>query len=398
MSFIDTHITHPLHDDEVATLKAMQDSTTELLPTHCINSDNLLEGFVQRVDCDVMGSALSIHRNMFFGHSLFECTSQDDVINKDVVRLLGNDNRSLMRDLLRKIETKGKGLEASFQCIPENIDAITGSHGNYAKISYARGKRAVDSKHWEPEIPNTVGLYHAMVRGYQKDSRHQKLFIGVSGGCARCCDSFYNLMLDVGNEWTALDVAHSEEVWWLRKACQRMRCSIASTVAETFDLKIQKHLDVHSYDVSYIGLPCTDVVEHDIVLKNRKVCLYNACSDTTNANNGILCQMNPSEGYWLFKGAPKSSSRITSFGSLFGMSSGLFPTRSSLYVPGYGNPSYVRAHDSSIVVRHTSKPRTKGESTVFQCFDENFMRKLEQMGWNRDHGVVELVPIIVGCT
>jgi hypothetical protein len=324
--------------------------------------------------------------------------SQDDVINKDVVRLLGADNRAVMQALLQEIEHNSKGHEASFHCIPENADAMTCSHGNYAKISYARGKRAVDSKPWQPEIPNSVGLYHAMVRGYQKDSRHQKLFIGVSGGCARCCDSFYNLMLDVGNEWSALEVANSEEVWWLRKACQRMRCNIASIVARRFNLCIQEQLDVHSYDVAHIGLPCTDIVEHDIVVKNEQVCLYNACADTMNANNGILCQMNPSEGYWLFKGAPRSSLRITSFGSLFGMSSGIFPTRSPLYVPGLSNTSYVRAHDSSIVVRHTFKPRAKGEKTVYQCFDEKFMRKLEEMGWNRDHGVVELVPIIVGCT
>ena len=104
----------------------------------------------------------------------------------------------------------------------------------FAQVSYARGKRAVDSKRWRPEVPQVVGLYHAMVRGFQKDIRQHKLFIGVSGGCSKCCDAFYNLMLDVGSEWTAKEVAESEEAWWLRKACQRSRCMIAKQVRGTW--------------------------------------------------------------------------------------------------------------------------------------------------------------------
>jgi len=41
----------------------------------------------------------------------------------------------------------------------------------------------------------------------------------VSGGCPKCSDAFYNLMLDVGTDWTAGEVADSEEVnfiWGLR--------------------------------------------------------------------------------------------------------------------------------------------------------------------------------------
>ncbi len=62
------------------------------------------------------------------------------------------------------------------------------------------------------ELPNTIGLYHTMVRGCKNDFREHKLFIGVSGGCSKCCDNFYNLPLDVGSEWTAMEVANSEEV------------------------------------------------------------------------------------------------------------------------------------------------------------------------------------------
>jgi hypothetical protein len=388
---------HPLHDDEVATLSAMHGEEIRLMPTHCINLDNQLEGFRQKVSDTDPGSTLCIHRNMFFGHSIFECVAEDELINADVVRLLAQDNATQLTELLRDLDAAAMGYEASFDCVPDNSDAVAMSHGSDVRISYARGKRAVDSRRWMPEVPQAVGLYHAMVRGYQKDSRQHKLFIGVSGGCAKCSDSFYNLMIDVGDQWTAREVANSEEVWWLRKACQRARCKVASIVAKRFGLVIREQVDVHSYDHDLIGIPTTDTVEHDIVLKAETVQLYNACCDTSALHNGILCQMNPAEGYWLFKGNPRSSTRTTSFGTMFAHNCEVFPTHSPVYHKSLGNPSCVQGYDSRLVVRNKSTRRGKGEKTVYQCFDEPFMRKLEDMGWNRDHGVVELVPIVVGC-
>jgi hypothetical protein len=167
-------------------------------------------------------------------------------------------------------------------------------------------------------------------------------------------------------------------------------------VADTFGLTITTQKDVHGYDHLDIGIPTVDTVEFDLVRKGSSICLHNASCDTTTLQNGLLCQMNPSEGYWLFKGSPRSSSRGTSFGSMFGSGDvcGVFPTRSPCYRPGMGSPSHVQGLDTQLVTRLRTPPRTKA-STVYQCFDESFMRNLETMGWNRDHGVVELVPITV---
>jgi len=393
---------HAIHEDETATISAMPGTRIRLMPTHCINLENQLEGFQQTVLSTEPGSSLCVHRSMFFGHSIFECVTTEELINADVVRLLARDNVSDLTALMQKIDADALGHEASFDCVPDNADAIAGTHGANVRISYARGKRAVDSRRWMPELPQVVGLYHAMVRGYQKDSRQHKLFIGVSGGCAKCSDAFYNLMIDVGAEWTAQEVANSEEVWWLRKACQRSRCRVASQVAKTFGLKILEQIDVHSYDQELIGIPTTDTVEHDIVLKRDTatkqdiVTLFNSCCDTTSLHNGVLCQMNLSEGFWLFKGNPRSSTRTTSFGTMYAHNCEVFPTHSPVYHPSLGNPSCVHGFDTKIVVRNNSRRRAKGDKTVYQCFDEAFMRKLEDMGWNRDHGVVEMVPIVVG--
>ena len=48
-------------------------------------------------------------------------------------------------------------------------------------------------------------------------------------------------------------------------------------------------------------MPTADTLEHDITMRDGRVFLHNSCCDTTTLHNGVLAQMNPSEGYWLFK-------------------------------------------------------------------------------------------------
>jgi hypothetical protein len=222
-----------------------------------------------------------------------------------------------MHKLLQELSTSCIGHEASFDCVPDNADALAGTHGSSLRVSYVCGMRAVDSRRWLPEPPQTVGLYHAMVRGYQKDFRQHMHFIGVSGGCSKWSDAFYNLMIDVGSEWNAQDVANSGEVWWLRKASHRLRCCVVSLVARKFGLRIHEQIDVHLYSQDLVGIPTTDTVEHDLVCKGDTVALYITCCDSTSTHNGILCRMNPYEGYCLFEGAPRCSARAMSFGTMY---------------------------------------------------------------------------------
>jgi hypothetical protein len=108
--------------------------------------------------------------------------------------------------------------------------------------------------------------------------------------------------------------------------------------------------------------------------------------------------MHESEGMWVFRGNAKSSAKATSFGTLFGSKStcGIFPTRAPYYKRNHGSPSNLNGLDSELIVRHTSTPRLKADGYVFQCFDEQFFGNLTQMQWDRNCGVIELVPIVVG--
>jgi hypothetical protein len=43
-------------------------------------------------------------------------------------------------------------------------------------------------------------------------------------------------------------------------------------------------------------------VEHDILpLGDGEVAVYNLCTDTTRHMNGVVTNMHPSEGVWLFR-------------------------------------------------------------------------------------------------
>ena len=91
-----------------------------------------------------------------------------------------------------------------------------------------------------------VGLYHAFVRGHNRDTRSHKLFIVVSGGCSKASDEFYNVVLDCHGHATAGECALSEEAWWLRRACYRSRCRIIAECAKAFGIRTQTIADIHS--------------------------------------------------------------------------------------------------------------------------------------------------------
>ena len=55
----------------------------------------------------------------------------------------------------------------------------------------------MDSRPWTPELPERIGIYHAYIRGYNRDVRAHKLFICCTGGLNRASDAFCNLVSHV---------------------------------------------------------------------------------------------------------------------------------------------------------------------------------------------------------
>jgi hypothetical protein len=131
---------------------------------------------------------------MFHGHTLVECQADEAMI----MRLMSEPehNKQRMGAFLAKVEREC--VPASLDCVPENASAITQSG-----VVQAQGLLTVDSQHWTPEMPERIGVYHAYIRGFNRDVRTHRLFIVCSGGMARASDAFCNMVIDGGRDWTA---------------------------------------------------------------------------------------------------------------------------------------------------------------------------------------------------
>ena len=397
---------YPLINDEVTTCRAIldQDQKASLLimPTHHISSQGDMMGFKYECPAHSTGDVLPIVRTMFFGHTAVECLDDDIAI----MRLMSDTegNRKRMQAFLARV--RENTMLADLECIPDNATALTNTG-----ILQATDLRSVDCKPWRPELPETIGFYHAYIREYNRDVRTHKLFIVCSGGCSKAADLFCNLMIDVGGRWTAGEVADSEEVWWLRKACQRARTRLIKMLADEFGMRVPCVEDVLAHPLAgeamegstprgnnatpppvLMAVPTTDTVEHDITrVESHTVMVLNSAIDTTKMTNGIICRMHPSEGYWLFRGAPRGTGI---HGAMFGnyRVCGAFPTRSPVVT--LKHPNAISVRDRPYVI-HASSETTHAQS-AFMCFDEAFFKNLELMQWNRDNGHVELIPIVVG--
>ena len=245
---------HPLSQDERVTCESMlaQEPSSKVLtmPTHHINEHGDLMGFRYACNAYATGNCLPVVRTMFHGHTLVECPEASEGL---IMRLMSEpvENRGRMLEFLRRVEDEC--VPASLDCVPENASAVT-QHGTIQ----ATGLLTVDSQHWTPELPARIGIYHAYIRGFNRDVRTHRLFIVCSGGMARASDAFCNMVIDVGKSWTAQasclflcptphacnllyrqDVCDSQEAWWLRKGCRRARCRLIKGLADAFEVPVK---------------------------------------------------------------------------------------------------------------------------------------------------------------
>lgn len=150
--------------------------------------------------------------------------------------------------------------------------------------------------------------------------RTHKLFIITSGGCGNLADKFYNCFVDVrGSSMTAADVLESEEAYFLRKINERNNNRILKIVADELGLCIPSVVDTCAYDPHDIAIPTTVTMVNDLKRqKDGRITFTSKCVDTTCIENGALCRMHPSEGFWLFKGAIRHNSSANQYGASFG--------------------------------------------------------------------------------
>jgi hypothetical protein len=222
----------------------------DVMPNHCISEDGTMQGFRYSCDATDKSGCLPMQRKMFFRTSMIECRTRGaDCTNTEALALI-SDQASVKERLLNVITSIYKesiGHEASFSCMSDNTDENTHTP-HKAIIGTYMSRKTADCMDWKPELPESIGLYHAYVRGFNRDQRHHKLFIVVTGGCDKISDHFFNLSLDVGHEMTCKQVYESEETWYLRKVNQRNNARIALRVAQEFSIPINTSVDPYSYE------------------------------------------------------------------------------------------------------------------------------------------------------
>lgn len=417
---------HPLSPDECdiySSLVEYPDCHITAMPNHCINSNGDAEGFVYRCDSGEPATRLPVCRDMFFRHSMVECFAED----QHILSLLLRPQRVLEKlvNVVQRIHEESRGCEATFDCMPENDDGRADAWGgqNFASsnIGSYLSQRTADCRDWKPEMPRMAGIFHAYIKDFRRSTRTHKMFLVVTGGCRLASDIFFNLFTDAQGHVTCGELVDSQEAWYLNNTSQRSNAKILHAIAKEFNFSIPVMQDTNSYhDNAEIANCCTETMLHSMhrSQKGGQVIITNGCTDPRLSSNGVLCSMHPTEGVWLFRGPAVTKNEMMNYGGTFGHSNTLsplgFPTCTSSssdnYSFKYKAPTgsaveriqIALSHlaDSSVVARLDSDARRMPpqEQCKHVCIDEAFMKKLGMLQWNRDHGVVELIPIAVVVT
>lgn len=208
----------------------------------------------------------------------------------------------------------------------------------------------------------------------------------------------------------------------MKRAAHRSRCRIIADCAQAFGINVPCMRDIHAHDSETVqmAIPTMDTVEYDLCFSKdgSSVQVFDACTDISSIRNGFLVSMHPSEGFWIFKGVHDRSKGSNSYGVAWhtnpavpaGIPSSVIkvPMSTTSKIQEKANEKarklqYATAltKDSHAIVRMHMVASKIGDpppekEQLYQFFDEAYLQQVAKLGWHRDMGVVELIPIVVG--
>jgi hypothetical protein len=124
---------HPINPDECDVYSSLLDSCKSGLITpcvnHCMSMGGDIEGFRFTCEPTELAHCLPVNRKMFFRTSMVECNTCDSRVsnhnNLALAMLLDHETvLSKLVALVQNIHHKSVGNEASFDCMPDNLDHI----------------------------------------------------------------------------------------------------------------------------------------------------------------------------------------------------------------------------------------------------------------------------------
>ena len=382
-------------DAAEAVVAGSQQAHLKLLPNHHMNEDLELAGFHFTCNASDLASVMPMPKTLFACTAMYEVRSMDEsCFNGAVLSLLSapEAGRAALQGVLARLGAAGCADAPGFDCVPDDSegDAVEG-----VMAFLAHDKR--DRRVWAEQVPSKVGVYHAFVRKNTKDRIEHRLFIVVSGSLPFADDELYGLWQDTCASTTCAEFVGAQETEWLRSCTIRNHNRVAALVAEALGLPVTCVIDTDDPSrTRKAALPTTVTFEHDVYLDKARnvVHLVNGGCFLEKSENGVLFQLHAGEGFWLFPG-PVDNAGGNVYGTFFNSSvpGACFPTRTVRHHAKFGPRGSVVSS-----VRRTNRTLLCAEDDVEEHTslfpEEQFLRKCELLGFNRNFPVVCLMPLI----
>jgi len=389
-------------DSCCSVLRGSPHASIKLLPTHHIGADAQLHGFHFACHVEDAARVLPVGADMCNMVSMYECgdgpaDAPAGALNPHALNILNNvpHYEALLRRYIEELDANPTR-PARFDCIPEQGEAAG---------MQATGFNCVDTRPWKPEISNRVGLYHTFTRSSSKDERKHKVFLLVSGCLSEAAEEFHNLWLDARDHIRCEELLRCEELNWLRSTTHRNHNRVASEVSALFGLPMRHVADADDPTLqSRMLFPTTTTYKTDMRMSDDSAHQHIRYVDggcfSDLSNNGVLFEMFGSEGFWLFQG-PRDYSDNYAYGSIFASTDEVacMPTATvryhSLHLPTnpHNTVAICARGPSPLEPLEPLEPEAAAASS-FLFPDEQFFNVIQELGFNRNDGTLNLMPLV----
>ena len=354
----------------------------KILPNHGMSVGGELEGFLFQAHHEDRADVLPFPTDIYDMMCLYEVQPPNEcTFNSDVLHILNNieSYQDALQEVFEDLKSdEDKPQWAHFDCIAEENDD-----------SNSLINRLVDQRQWRESPPRKMGLYHAFGVNSLTSKREHKLYIIIEGNMIFACEDVHNLWHETRNSLSCEQFANSEELAWLRQTTLRNHNRIASMIAKKFNLAVKHTIDIDDpTGIKAMVYPTTTTYFKDIrqCPVTRRIRLTNHASVTDMGVNGILFSTLHQHNYWLLRGP-----RDLTDGNLYGSQirntvDNVMPTT----VPTY----HHTFHPPAEVMNSVWKADDDSNESILRP-NEQFMQQLEHLGFNRNDGVLHLMPIVV---
>ena len=318
-------------------------------------------------------SALPIAKDMFDLIAMYEVKSEAQNVDSCLhPEALGIFNHS--KEKWTKLDEYMNSFSTTDE-MPANFNCIRDESGNN-KFS----QKVPDQRVWKESKPSRIGLYHAFVRTHTNDALEHKLFIIVSGCMSVASEELQNLWQDSKHILSCREFVESVEAHWLRQATLRNHNRIAYEVSLVLGLQLNISLDMDDpTGVKRMAVPVSYNYKNDMCIRNSHVLISDQACFLHKTENGVLFEMFANEGYWMLNG-PKDYAQGARYG---------YVTEKCRYLP------CMPVRTIQIHGTHQGGAQiVKVDGGTFFFPDKKFTQELENLGFNRDDGILHFMPII----